>query len=163
MDRYVLDANALIMLYEHFANEFNKLRRLIASDRVKISEGVYRELRRKSDKLFRRVDKWRKDYQQFVLFISQDQQLRMEVARIEQAYGEKISVGGIEHKGFWKSQMGRKAVDSQVVAIGKVLSHTVVSDDEAVQLACMLENVRCIGWTEFARQIGMSQQQLKLL
>ncbi len=163
MDRYIFDATALIDLYDHFPKEFHKLRRLVKDDRAKIPEGVYREIGRKSDKLFRSVKKWWKDYRQFVIPISQDQHLRMEFSRMEQAYGEKIQVSGKEYKGFWKSRAGKKAADGQVVAAGKVHGYIVVSDDHAVRLACMLENVQCIGWTEFARQIGMSQQQLKLL
>jgi hypothetical protein len=40
-----------------------------------------------------------------------------------------------------------------------------VSDDGAVKLACALEDVPCIGWSEFARRLGLitvQQLQLKL-
>lgn len=100
MDRYILDADALISLHDHFSNEFNKLRQLAKNDLAKISEGVYRELYRHSDKLFKKVDKWRKDYQQFVSYIKQDQRLIDEFSRIERTYGEKIRVGGKEYPGF---------------------------------------------------------------
>ena len=67
-------------------------------------------------------------------------------------------MGGKEYNGFWSSQAGRKAADGQVVAVAKVHNCTVVSDDGAVKLACMLEDVPHIGWTEFARQVGMPEQ-----
>jgi hypothetical protein len=38
-----------------------------------------------------------------------------------------------------------------------------VSDDAAVKLACALEGVPCIGWSELARRLGLIEpQQLNL-
>jgi len=158
---YVCDSTALIDLYQHFPRRFRRLRRLVSEGVVKIPEGVYRELRRKSDNLRRNIEKWASKYQ-FVISMRQNQQLQNEFIRIEKAYGEKIRVGEREYKGFWKSSKGRRSADGQVIAVGKVFGYIVVSDDQAIRLACMLENVRCIGWTEFARWIGMlgSQGQL---
>lgn len=159
MDQYVFDADALINLYNHFSKAFYRLRRLAKHGQIKVPEGIYRELRRKTDKLFKRVDKWGKDYPRCIVRIRQDQRLKRELSRVEQAYGDRIQVSGKEYPGFWKSRAGRKAYDGQVVAIGKVHECVVVSDDLALRLACMLEDVQCIGWTEFARRIGMQQEQ----
>lgn len=71
MAQYVCDADVLISLYRHFPEKFKGLRRLVQGEVVKVPEGIYRELRRKSD--------------------------------------------------------------AQAVAVGKVLGHTVVSDDESIR------------------------------
>jgi len=163
MEKYIIDADAFINLDHHYRDRFNVLRRLVSNGRVFIPEGVRRELLRKSDKLSMRVEKWRDKYTQFIVPISQNQHLMNELARIERAYGERISVGGKEYNGFWSSQAGKKAADGQVVAVAKVLGCTVVSDDMAVKLACMLENLPCIGWTEFARRVGILEKQQRLL
>lgn len=81
-----------------------------------------------------------------------------ELARIDRLYGDKVTVGGRDYPGFWHSPAGRKAADAQVVAVGKVFGWTVVSDDQAVRFACLLENVECIGWSEFARRAGIGSE-----
>ena len=74
-------------------------------------------------------------------------------------------MGNTDYKGFWKSAARKKAADSQVVAVAKLHGRIAVSDDHAILLACMIEGVQCIGWTEFARRTGVAptQQQLDLL
>jgi rRNA-processing protein FCF1 len=163
MDKYVIDADAFINLDHHYRDRFNTLRRLASNGRVFTPEGVLRELSRKSDKLSKRIEKWRDKYTQFIVQISQNQQLMNELARIERTYGERISVGEKEYNGFWSSSAGRKAADGQVVTVAKVLGCTIVSDDMAVKFACMLENVPCIGWTEFARKVEIPEKQQRLL
>jgi hypothetical protein len=51
-----------------------------------------------------------------------------------------------------------------VVAVAKLLKGGVaVSDDQAVKLVCALEGVPCIGWSEFARRVGLIKpEQLNL-
>jgi hypothetical protein len=50
-----------------------------------------------------------------------------------------------------------------VVAVAEVLAGIAVSNDRAVQLACSLEGVTCIGWAEFARRLGLVKpKQLEL-
>ncbi|MDW8382572.1 MAG: hypothetical protein RMN51_10780 [Verrucomicrobiota bacterium] len=90
--------------------------------------------------------------------------LHTEVPRLERLYGQKIRLGSQEYAGFWRSSAGRKAADAQVVAVAKMLKGgTAVSDDEAVKLVCSLEDVLCIGWSEFARRLGLIRpQQLDL-
>lgn len=85
--------------------------------------------------------------------LKSDPRFHSEFARIEQTYGEKVSVGGRDYPGFWRSPAGRKAADGQVVTVGKVRKWVVISDDKAVRYACLNENVECIGWPEFARRL----------
>lgn len=154
-DVYVFDATALIDLHNHFPKSFRKLRKYVSNGQVKIPEGVYREIKRKSDKLRKYVERWEIEHQ-FVIAIKNDIKLVNEFGRIEQSYGEKINVGDKVYPGFWKSPAGRKAADGQVVVIGKVYKYTVVSDDRAVRYACLSENVQCIGWPELARRVGLA-------
>jgi predicted DNA-binding protein (UPF0278 family) len=146
---YVCDADALINLWRHFEKEALKaLRHLAKHGFLKIPEGVCREILRGSDKLKR-----------FVESKSASVEFRIEgslqgvVAELDQKYGEQIRLGKRGYEGFWKSKAGRKAADAQVIAVAKHLSAICVSDDRGVRLACMLEDVYCIGWTEWARRI----------
>jgi hypothetical protein len=79
--------------------------------------------------------------------------LRAEHVRIELAYGEVIQIGKQQRRGFWRSKGGKRSADSQVVAVSKVNGYITVSNDEAVQDACHIENVPCIGWQEFYRRM----------
>lgn len=155
---YACDSTSLIDLFQHFPVEFKSLGPHASNGVIKIPEGVFRELRRKTDRLRHYLEQWEQKYQ-IVIRLSSDTRLLPELARIEQKYGEKISVGGINYPGFWKSPGGRKAADGQVVAVGKVRGYVVVSDDRAVRLACLQENVQCIGWTEFARRIRKGEME----
>lgn len=156
---YVCDTTALIDLYQHFPKNLKKLRVFVSDERLKIPEGVARELKRKSDKLGKMIFTWSGKYRRFVVSIGHDQRLINELPRIERTYGDKVSVGGRDYPGFWHSPAGRKAADAQVVTVGKVLDYTVVSDDRAIRFACLLENVPCIGWTELARRTGLEENQ----
>jgi len=95
--------------------------------------------------------------------ISTNARLQREVATLEKKYGERIVFGQQSYAGFWRSKAGRRAADGQVVAAAKWERAIAVSDDQAVKLACALENVPCIGWSEFARRLGLiTVQQLQL-
>lgn len=161
-EKYVCDADALINLHLHFGRAcIRKLIQLAKSETLYIPEGVVRELRRGTDSLSR-FAKQQGDL--VVVSLKNDLKLLSEITRMEKAYGQYITIGNRTYPGFWKSRAGRKAADSQVVAVARVFGYTVVSDDNAVKLACALENVPCIGWTEFARRLGlMKPQQLSLL
>lgn len=161
MNCYVLDATTVIQLLEHFPTAFGELRKLISQKAVKLPQGVFSELTRKSDKLKQKLPKWAQKYPQMLVKFS-DPRLREELSQIEQKYGQDFYVGKKLHKGFWKSRAGRKAADGQVVAAAKVLGCVVVSDDKAVEGACSLEGVPCIGWAEFARQVSLIGPQLRL-
>jgi Domain of unknown function (DUF4411) len=162
MEKYVLDMTALLDVHNHFRANFRKLKPLVQKGYVKIPEGVLRELRRRTDKLYKAVEPWSVDIPDCIVHINRVHNLESELARIEQQYGERIQVGVNEHPGFWKSPSGRKAADGQVVAVAKVLKCTVVSDDHAVRFACLLEGIPCIGWTEFVRRAGSNSNQLRL-
>lgn len=155
---YVCDTNSLIDVYRHYPEIFRHLRKLVSKGSIKIPEGVRREIRDKSDKLRKTIDRWAEKYSEFVVYFKYDQRLRNTVVEVEGKYGEEIKVSKRCYNGFWKSPSGKRAADGQVVAIGKVYGYTVVSDDRAVRLACMLENVPCIGWAEFVRQIKGPEQ-----
>ena len=157
METYVLDASALIDLHRHFqAAGLRRLGHLARQGQIKIPEGVYRELQRKTDRLFKAVERWARKNSDCIVQIARVHNLADELARVERQYGEQIVVGTKPYPGFWHGPSGRKAADGQVIAVAKVLNATVVSDDRAVRLACILEGIPCIGWTEFARRITLS-------
>lgn len=162
MEPYVIDSSALIELHNHFRSKIKKLKHLVQEGYIKLPEGVFRELRRKTDMLYKTVEQWKQKRPDCIVLIGRVHDLAKEFVRIEQQYGERILVGAREYPGFWKSPSGRKAADSQVVAVAKILDCTVVSHDREVQLVCMLEGVVCIGWAEFARQVSLSRSQMKL-
>lgn len=158
MGIYVPDANALIDLERHFPRQLRKLRPLVEQGQIKIPEGVSRELRRKTDQLHQEIGQWAKRNSDCIVRIGQVHDLADELARIERQYGQQIVAGAKSFPGFWQSPAGQKAADGQVIAVAKVLNATIVSEDRAVRLVCMLENVPCIGWTEFARRATLSTQ-----
>lgn len=162
MNRYVLDANTVIQLSEHFPTAFGQLRKLFSQNVVKLPQGVYNELTQKSDRLKQKLPKWAQQYPQMVVRFD-NPRYREELARIEQQYGPDFHVGQQLRRGFWKSRAGRKARDGQVVAAAKVLRCIAVSDDIAIEGACSLEGVPCIGWAEFARQVGLIRHQMNSL
>lgn len=155
---YVCDSTSLIDLFQHFPVEFRGLKPHISNGVIKVPEGVFRELRRKTDKIRNSLEQWEMEYQ-IVIHLKGDPRLLSELARIEQSYGVKISVGDKQYAGFWKSPGDKKAADGQVVTIGKVRKYVVVSDDVAVGFACLQENVQCIGWAEFARRLRKGELQ----
>ncbi len=158
---YVCDADSLINLHRHFGRQATSvLRRLSQTRKLRLPEGVVRELKRGTDKLAKFVQKHR---QYIEVTARQIPSLHTEIPRLEGLYGEKIRLGTQEYLGFWHSKAGRKAVDAQVVAVAKVLEGVAVSDDQAVKLVCALESVPCISWSEFARRLGLIKpQQLNL-
>lgn len=159
METYVLDTSALINLHHHFQKTgLRKLGHLAKEGQIKIPEGIYRELQRRTDRLFKAVERWARKNSDCIVQINRVHNLRDKLAQIEQQYGEQIVVGTQSHPGLWHSHAGRKAVDGQVIAAAKVLKATVVSDDRAVRLVCMLEDIPCIGWAEFARRTELPPQ-----
>ena len=152
-EKYVCDASSLINLHRHFKGKcMRRLRQLVEKEELCIPEGVARELRRGTDRLSEFIKRWEEPV---VIRLRNNPRLQAEVVRVERLYGNSITVGEVEYKGFWASPAGRKAADSQVVAVAKIFGCTVVSDDNAVKLACAQEDVPCIGWTEFARRLGL--------
>lgn len=151
---YVCDADVLINLWRHFREDTLKaLRQMARHGYLRVPEGVCREILRGSDRLMRFVKRKRTSIE-----VQIQGSLRELVVEIDQKYGERIRFGSQEYHGFWKNKAGKRAADAQVVAVAKHLSAVCVSDDRAVRLACALENVRCIGWMEFARRFGLAKQ-----
>jgi len=158
---YICDADALINLDRHFPKKTREIRRLFLDGLIKIPEGVHRELKEGTDKLARNIDRWSKTVDSVVFWGSNDD-LRGKLKSIELNYGEFIVVGKVRYNGFWKSKAGKRSADGQVVTCAKVFSCTVVSNDKAIESVCMLEDIPCIGWKEFARRVGLSESQLDL-
>ncbi|MCS7009309.1 MAG: DUF4411 family protein [Chthoniobacterales bacterium] len=158
---YVCDADCLINLHRHFGKRaLAELRRLGKRGDLKIPEGVIREIIRGTDKLAKFLEK---QQHSLSVAVSADPRLPPEIAKLENRYGETIIFGEQRYGGFWTSRAGRKAADAQVVAVAKLLKCVAVSDDRAVKLVCALEGVQCIGWSEFARRLGLIKpQQLDL-
>lgn len=159
---YVCDADCLINLQRHFGRKaMSALRRLASSGGLRLPERVVKELIDKTDKLAKFVRGQRSHIE---VKVRQIPSLHTEIPRLERLYGEKIRVGTQEYTGFWHSRAGRKAADAQVVAVAKSQTNGLAaSDDQAVKLACALEGVPCIGWSELARRLGLIKpQQLDL-
>ena len=158
---YVLDSSAIIDLHRHF--QAKRLRRVLKGlarqGHLKIPEGVEREIKRRTDHAKETLEQLKNHSPQFVVQIARVHNLQTELGRIEQTYGEHIRLRNREYPGFWKSASGQKAVDGQVIAVARKLGGTVVSDDRAIKVAYLLENVPCIGWTEFARILSGGEQQ----
>jgi hypothetical protein len=153
---YVCDAAGLIDLWMHFGSEaIRALRRLVKKEALRLPEGVVREILRKSDKLKKFIQEIGREVE---VKVGPGTRLGQEVSRLENLYGDKIRYGKREYDGFWHSKAGKHAADGQVVAVAKMLHATAVSNDRAVQLACSLEGVPCIGFAEFCRRIGLVKQ-----
>lgn len=60
---YVCDSTSLIDLFQHFPVEFKRSKRKASDGVVKIPEGVFRELRRKTDKIRHYLEQGEKKYQ----------------------------------------------------------------------------------------------------
>lgn len=161
---YVLDSAAIIDLHRHFpARKVRTMLRALAQrDGLRIPEGTEREIKRKTDRAHETLRQLAENFPDCIVRISRVHNLQTELARIEQTYGQEIRIGTQRYPGFWASASGRKAVEGQALATAKRLEGTVVSDDKAVERASLLENVPCIGWTEFAR-LSLSGGQLNLL
>jgi hypothetical protein len=134
------------------------MRGLVRSGRVKIPEGVFKELQRKTDKLAKTIEQWKKKYS-FV--VNLDPEALELLPDIERNYGPQFSVGGKTYPGFWKSPSGRKSVDAQVVALAKSRGWIAVSNDNSIHGACMLEDVECRRWEEIGRLL-LGPEQLHL-
>jgi uncharacterized protein YacL len=160
METYVLDASALIDLHHCLRAGFRKLGMMAQQGQIKIPEGIFRELQRRTDHLSKTIERWSQKNSDCIVRIARVHNLAGELARIERQYGEQIVVEAKTYPGFWHSPAGRKAGDGQLIAVAKILNAVVVSDDRAVRLACMLENIPCIGWTEFARRVTLTQPRL---
>jgi rRNA-processing protein FCF1 len=157
---YCLDADALINIWMYYPAALKLLNRQAKEGRVVITEGVRREIYKKSDHLKKMVQSWQKNFDAVIEI--ETHQLQTELARLENAYGQDIYIGKRRRDGFWASKRGRQAADSQVVAVCKVNKYICVSNDQAIQSVCHLENVPSIGWQEFYRRMkhGLTGQEM---
>lgn len=149
---YCPDTSSLINIHLNDPKRLRIIGRLIKKGRVKIPSGVRREIKKKSDPLSHSLSTWLNEPDAEVN-PSSDRRVRSSFADIQTRYGEEITVGNRTFPGFFKGPRGRRSADAEVVAISKVYDYVAVSDDEHVRLTCMLENVQCITWQEFLRQI----------
>jgi len=153
---FCCDSASLIDLRD--AGLLRKMRGMVQSGGVKIPGGVYKELQRKTDKLAKTIEQWEKKYS---IVVNLDTQALELLPAIESNYGPQFNVGGINYPGFWKSPSGRKSVDGQVVALAKSRGWIVVSNDNSIHGACMLENVGCRRWEEIGRLL-LGPEQFRL-
>ena len=152
---FCCDSSALIDLRD--AGLLRKLRTLVQRGRIRIPEGVYKELQQKTDQLAKTIEQWKRKYS-FV--VNLDTKALELLPDIERKYGPQFSVGGKTYAGFWKSPSGRKSADSQVVALSKIRGWIAVSNDNSINGACMLENVECRRWEEIGRLLRPEQHRL---
>ncbi len=150
---FCCDSTALIDLND--AGLLRKTRTLVQNGKLKIPEGVGRELRQTTDKLTKSIEQWEKKYSFIVHLDHKSLEL---LPDIERKYGPPFSVGGITYPGFWKSPSGKKSVDAQVVALAKSRGWIVVSNDNSIHGACMLEDVESRRWEEIGRLLFGTEQ-----
>ena len=153
---FCCDSAAMIDLRD--AGLLRKMRGLVKSGKVKIPEGVHRELQQKTDLLAKTIEQWKKKYSYVV---NLDNKALALLPAIEQKYGPQFNIGGKNYPGFWASSSGRKSVDAQVVALAKSRGWIVVSNDNSIHGACMFEDIACRRWEEIGRLlVGPEQPHL---
>jgi len=155
MTTFCCDSDSIINLRD--AGLLQKFRSLIRSDKAKIPEGVYRELKKGTDQLSKSLTKWAEKYP---LVIDLDYAALQCFPDIERKYGPRFAVGGKVYSGLWASTSGRKSADAQVIALAKARGWIAVSDDDSVHGACMLEGITCWGWEEIGRLLLHPEQPL---
>lgn len=152
---FCCDSSALIDLRD--AGLLRKLRTLVQRGRIKIPEGVYKELQQQTDQLAKTIEQWKRKYS---FSVNLDTKALELLPGIERKYGPQFNVGGKTYAGFWKSPSGRRSADSQVVALSKIHEWTAISNDNSINGACMLENVECRRWEEIGRLLKPEQHRL---
>ena len=124
----MLDSSAIINLHQHCRRKplRKALQRLAKQGRLKIPEGVTREITRRTDDARKTIESLKKSGGQCIVMIASVHTLRSELTRIEHTYGQRIEFGTRQYPGFWSSPSGRIAADGQVVATARKLEGTVV-------------------------------------
>ena len=155
---YCLDTDSIINI--EFAGWFNSLRKAAKDGNVYFPEGVYRQLTDTFTKIGNKIKNWEK-YGTCVYLTTSEQEL---MKTIESNYGPQFSIKGISYPGFWKTEPVGGGVDAQVIAVAKERKYIVVSNDNSIHGACMLEDVECIRFEEFGRRlVSGTLRQLTLL
>lgn len=147
---YCCDASALIDLDR--SGLLKKLKQAVKAGRVKVPEGVFRELRRKTDRLGSTLEKWKVEFNAVVKLGPGD---LAQLPLIEQHYGPSFSIGHHKYRGFWAGPSGKKSADGQVVALAKARGWTAVSGDGSIRAACAIEGVDCVSWEDLARRLSI--------
>jgi len=57
------------------------------------------------------------------------------------------------YRGFWRTEFPGGGVDAQVIVLAKERKYIVISNDNSIHGACMLENVEWIRYEEFGRRL----------
>ncbi len=143
---YCCDSDSLINLYD--ASLLVKMRDMVKIGRIKIPEGVFREIHRYTDRLAKTLQSWEDKYQ---LVVKLDYKALEFFTEITLKYGPQFRQGDVVYKGFWKSASGRKSSDAQVVALAKARGWIAVSNDNSIHGACMKEGIVCCRWEEIGR------------
>lgn len=152
---FCCDADSVINVRD--AGLLPGFRNLARDGRAKVAEGVYRELKKGTDTLARSLTTWERNYQ-FVVRL--DHVALQCLPDIERKYGPRFTLGSKVYAGLWASASGRKSADSQVIALAKVRSWIVISNDSSVHGACMKEGIACWGWEEIGRLLLHPHQPL---
>ncbi len=155
---YCPDSSSLIDIDRHYHQELRRITKWAKQKLIKIPRGVQRELHSRSgDRLSNTVSGWIKKHDASV-DLMRHQDARQLFGEIERKYGNGIRVGNQNYPGLFQSPRSKKSADAEVIAISKAFRYVVVSNDKAIQSACMLENVECITWQEFLRRVRGGQQ-----
>lgn len=150
---FCCDSDSLINLRD--ADLLRKLRSLVKNGKVKVPGGVYRELQRKTDKLAKTLQTWKKKYS---LVVELNHRCLELLPDIEEKYGGPFGIGGKTYGGFWASSSGRRSADAQIVALAKARGWIAISNDNSIHGACMLEDVVCRRWEEMGRLLLGAEQ-----
>ena len=99
------------------------------------------------------LEHWKNQDGGIVVDLDRDAPARLLLPAIENRYGPPFNIGGITYPGFWNSKAGRDAADGEVVAFAKAYGWTVISNDNSIHGACLLENSESHRWEYLARLI----------
>ncbi len=144
---YCVDTDTIINV--ELAGWFDKLSGAVKNKYVCYPEGVYRQLTDTTTKIGNKVKTW--DKYKGIRYLTTNEKIIMK--QVDLKYGSQFSIGGKTYAGFWKTEVRGGGVDAQVIAVAKEEKHIVVTNDNCIHGACMLENVECIRFEEFGRRL----------
>ena len=159
---FCCDADALINLVR--TQRFLRLDILAQRHLLRIPLGVYKEvhLHQRQGAEKRMLEGWEQG-RNVVIDLDQDMPARGLLPAIERSYGPPFNDAGLTYPGFWKSKAGHDAADGEVVALAKANRWTVVSNDNSVRGACLLEGIECLPWQSLALVLDREPTQPSLL
>ena len=140
----------LYIINVELAGWFDKLHESAKKGHICFVEGVYRQLTDTSTKIGNKIKNWDK-YGCLHNLTTIEQSL---MKYLDIRYGPPFHIiKGKNYPGFWKTEGAGGGVDSQIIAVAKEREYLVVSNDNSIHGACMLENVGCIRYEEFGRRL----------